>query len=712
MSQPVAVFGKIPVSERSFKAFLKTGNADRLVAFIFSELDDPGRNFYVFRYLKKEAAVFAFFYFNYGNRDLLLQSVPLTVLLALAPFAAPQATGHVLATLDALNLGKEDNIAAYRIQEGQVTEISAITDEEWNLLLKDVKKYFFNKATADFASEFHRGQLVDTAIVKKCTALAEEKRKTQVLQNLHTASFTSPLHFFDNYYYNGQFIYYSFGIIAVLDKINPLAFKQTAYGGTDGNYVAIGGTLIKADAATFKKLQKYENVYYTSATGVYDAQLQPVPEADPASFRLADEYHATDKAHIYFNGLVIDKTEVGRYTLYTKGYFWANIVLMGEKTVYVGKEKITVDAASFTIVHYPAGIHHNNYFVLVAKDREGTMILYKKYPYKDPVQLLRDEDPDAFIASVKATLNQATAHVEKIPPPPRGGDNGEAYYHSFSNWAQQYFDTYFEEHRYDYDLYRLINNYFATCFELKKYTEAILLYEKIKDTAWLNPHLFHHTACLYMALHEQEKAIAELRKALVYGYSEIDRIWTDKDLEPIWTNEKFVQLRNFHQANPHPVASLELLEAIVQLQANKGVERFAKTIIRELPNRVYFPDPATIPEHTGDATLDAHYKKYRELLATVFVTCFNNGLITEYDALYRVYCKHAAITPQVHYLVLQNLFRHAHFSGHANQEELEKCLLVVALLKEAVNRITDEEQKAAATAAFNDDGFFQFVLGL
>ncbi|TDX01885.1 TPR end-of-group domain-containing protein [Dinghuibacter silviterrae] len=606
MSQPVAVFGRLPMGEPSYKDFLKTPEADRLAAFIYAEVDQPVRNFYVFRYLKKEGAVFAFFYFNYGNRESLVQSEPLDVLKGLTRFADPQKEAYIVATLDALNLGKEDNVVAYQIHQGVTKDIP---EEDWTALLKDVKKQFFAKTVGDFAGELDR--VVDPVIVRKCKALAEEKRKATVAQNLHLASFTEPVHLFENYYYNGRFVYYTYGRVSALDMLDVKNFKQTPYGGTDGVYAVVDGRAVRTDTATFKKMQKGEAIFYKSTTGVYDPQLNRLDNADPASFRLVDENHATDNGHVYFNDLAIEKETLGNFSLFIKGYYWDNIVLQGEKAIYVGKEKIPVDAATWRIVDY-----HNDPFVLTAEDKDGPMTLYKERPYKEPVQLLRNQQP-----------------VKRMTPQP--------------------------DERYDYFHYVRLNNFLADCFEKKQYREGLDAYEAVQDLAWINPHLFHHAACLYAAMGETDKAVKEVRKAILYGYEETARIWEDEDLKTLKGHEKFEKLHRYHQENPLPVAHTELMEAMLELQEADIKDNLLHTIIVNILNRVYFPE-------VGET------EKYRALLEKVFAAYFTPRYIKE--KIYLLYRDHSLLSPEVHNEVFLSVFKDAHFNGRTQKAKLEECL--------------------------------------
>ena len=104
MSQPVALIAKIPLPLEDFKKFRRSRASRVLVRCLADEIRDPISKYMVFRYLKPESALFAFFYFNYGNASLLRESTEWEVLQTVASYARDGRSGFVLHSLDALNI--------------------------------------------------------------------------------------------------------------------------------------------------------------------------------------------------------------------------------------------------------------------------------------------------------------------------------------------------------------------------------------------------------------------------------------------------------------------------------------------------------------------------------------------------------------------------------------------------------------------------------
>ncbi len=702
MSQPVAIFAKIPLTEKSFKSFMRTAPVKQLAAFIFDTLNQPGKNFYVFRYLKKEQVLFAYFYFNYG--PLPAASPVMAALQRAVTFADLPGVGYIAGMHDALNFDQADLRDIYQINGQQCMPVKEIPAADWQQLEKDIRQQFFKKVTGDFANEFYKGKIVDSAIVRKCKALAEKHRQEGVLKNLDTASFSQPLFFFDEYFFNGQYIYRPGGHVSVFKQLDAARFRQTPYGGTDGRYVVTGGKILLTDTASFKKMQQTELIYYKSAIGVYNEELQLIPEADPVTFKVVDDHHAVDANNIYFNHLVIAKASIGAYQFDTRGYFWHCIILTGERAVYVGREQIAVDPATFRVLRFPANIHYNHCLLAIAADKNGTMILYKPSPFDGPVQIIRNEDPDTFIQKIAAEINNRRFENNQ-PPTPSAYDR--AFYESFQTWLRSHFDTYYPAHQLKRDFYIAINNYMHACFQEQQYEALLDIYEKVKGYAWLNPYIFHHTACTYVKLGQLDAAVAEVRKALVYGYDKLKDIWTDTDLEPIWQHAHFIELRRFAEANTYPFVTLEMLEAIAQLEPGTAT---TANIISHVADIMYFPDLPQVPDSVEDAALAARYARYRELLARIYEDYFMRGQSFGKERLYRVYRHHTALSPHVHADMLLYTFKDAHMFGRVDETKLTECLNMAAALKDSLARIADVDKREAVQKELERNTFFSFVL--
>jgi hypothetical protein len=90
----------------------------------------------------------------------------------------------------------------------------------------------------------------------------------------------------------------------------------------------------------------------------------------------------------------------------------------------------------------------------------------------------------------------------------------------------------YSSHKKDTDYLAEVNDFLFECYKEQQYTFAIDLYESIKETAYLNPYIFHQTACIYTALNDVDNAQIEIKKAIKYKYEGLDLLMSDPDVRP------------------------------------------------------------------------------------------------------------------------------------------------------------------------------------
>ncbi|KIO77069.1 hypothetical protein TH53_11425 [Pedobacter lusitanus] len=64
MAQPAGILAKIRISEENYRKYVKKRVAGPLADIIFENLTGGSRNYYVFKYLKKENCIYVFFLFS------------------------------------------------------------------------------------------------------------------------------------------------------------------------------------------------------------------------------------------------------------------------------------------------------------------------------------------------------------------------------------------------------------------------------------------------------------------------------------------------------------------------------------------------------------------------------------------------------------------------------------------------------------------------
>lgn len=710
MSEPAALVARIQIDEAAFKRFLLGKPAKLLAQCIDTALDQQHRSYHVFRYLKAAQAVFAFFYFHHGNAESLRQSDELAVLKALAPFAAPGAAGHILCCLNAWDLAS-DVCARFAIVDQQCVDQPSAPDAPWPPgWRQDCDKYFYRETETDFALNFAKGRIVDKSIVRRCAKLAEARRLRQVVDQLHLATFAQPLRFFGDYFFNGEFVYLQSGRTTPLPGIDPRTFGPTPYGGADAQHAVVGCQVRRVEVATFKALQKGETLYHKDRHQVFDAHLAPLPEADAASFRVLSEHDVQDSRFLYFAGQRLAKASLGAFRFEPTGYFHQEKLLLAENAVYIGSERVSVDPATFEVVRavedLTAGIAFT--FLYIVRDRQGLGVLYRELTPQGghgPAHLVRTDDAERTLAEVQRQRVEAQEAAHCFPP--GVGDDGPAgYAERFRAWAAQHFDTACARYKYHAGslLYGPIHDFFRAAFDEKGHAEVLALYERIRSTAWLNPHLFHHTARCFVALGQHEAAMAEVRKACVFGHTALGLLWQDDDLRPLWGDARFQAWRvEFGDGDTGAEAQPELLAAIDELppEAFENGHGLCDLLLR-LACRFRFGEP-NATDSEGAARLR---RIFRHRLRTAHA-------FYEDKAFYVRHVDHPLLHPLVHFEMLQRQFNEAHaYGGSIVPQAMARAQATLNRLRRAVVEITDPGVRQDVDEEVARNPFLRHVLSL
>lgn len=743
MSQPVALIARIPLTEETFKKFLRTKASRLLIECVADELIRPSNAYLVFRYLKLEQALFAFFHFNHGNAELLRESREWQVLQQLATHATG-SQGFVLHSLDALNLF-DDIVAAYQVVDGRCVETPMAELEGLDLpkFLKECQKYFFAATEVHFALQVERGRVVDKSIARRSRERVEELRIEQLADKLHGASFVQPMYLFGDYFFNGQFVYHKGGEITPLPGIEAASFRSAAWGGIDAQHAVVHNQVLPVDAASFQMLQKGETEFYKDQAQVFSTdfhgetawprQLQRMPQADAPSFKLRDDFLAEDAHHLYFRGKVVPRADIGTCRVEPAGYFHDLKLLVGEHAVYLGADRLPLDAASFRLEHdlpvEGTGIAFVNAYVV--GDARGLYLLDRECLPTGRFGGLR-LTPVADLAAAQVLLAQMgqvyqnrNGPGQDRPSMPHQASQDDraalsAYSDLFARWASEHFDAEYARDRLDADcsLYRDVNNYFYSLFQLGRPAEVIAFYPRIQATAWFNPYLFHHTACSYAALGRVEEALEEVRRAMVYRYPHLDKLWQDPDLSALHQHPEFQAVAEQARQTSTPQASPQLLDSILQLPPIDGqhATRALGGFLRRLALGTSFAPLADAQDPVRDYQLRQVFKRYlnHHLVESTASRSYARNSPNKGD-FYLAYREHPYLHPLAHWKRFEGTYGAAH--SHTNTVDANAVVAAARSLLPTLKAAVAAAQAAGDAEVLADiererecNGFFRHVM--
>ncbi|EJE50011.1 hypothetical protein PMI14_05411 [Acidovorax sp. CF316] len=743
MSQPVALIARIPLTEAAFKKFLRSKAAGLLADCIADELMQPSNAYPVFRYLKLEQALFAFFYFNHGNAAFLQESREWQALQQLAAHATGPG-GFVLHSLDALNLF-DDTVAAYQVAEGRCTEtpLALVQGLDQPAFLKECKKHFFRATEVHFALQLPKGRIVDKSIAKRSLARVEAQRIERLVDSLHEASFVQPMHLFGDYFFNGQCVYHKAGDITPLPEIDAASFRPAAWGGTDARHAVVARQVLQVDAASFRMLQKGETEFYKDQSQVFSTdfhgeatwprQLRRIPQADAHSFKLRGDFLAEDAHHFYFRGKVVPRADIGTCRVEPAGYFHDLKLLVGEHAVYLGADRLPLDAASFRLEHdlpvEGTGIAFVNAYVV--GDASGRYLLDRECLPSGRFDGLR-LTPVADLAAAQVLLaqrgqayhdrNQPGQGRPSMPHPASPEDRAAigAYADLFARWASEHFDAEYARDRLDADgsLYRDVNNYFYALFQLGRPAEVIAFYPRIEATAWFNPHLFHHTACSYAALGRVDEALEEVRRAMVYRYPHLDKLWQDPDLSALHQHPEFQAMAEQARQTSTPQVSPQLLDSILELPPIDGQHgtRALGGFLRRLALGTSFAPLADAQDPARDHPLRQVFTRYlnHHLVEGTASRSYARNSPNQGD-FYLAYRAHPYLHPLAHWKRFEGTYAAAH--SYANTVDANAIVAAARSLLPTLKAAVAAAQAAGDAEVLADiererecNGFFRHLM--
>ncbi len=170
---------------------------------------------------------------------------------------------------------------------------------------------------------------------------------------------------------------------------------------------------------------------------------------------------------------------------------------------------------------------------------------------------------------------------DAAPSKPRRRGRAAAIRAFAERWLAEHFDFFLSEHPFNRSFWQAIQRYMYACRHLGQYDAMIQIAARIEAHAWINPYIFHHTACAYAARGNVRRAVNEVRRALTFGYDRIDEMFADPDLASLAGDAEFLSLK----AIARPIANvrrqflpLELLQYLQTLEDSPHLRGFHDTL--------------------------------------------------------------------------------------------------------------------------------------
>jgi hypothetical protein len=756
MSQPVGIVSKIKISEDAFKKYIKQ-ESNAIAEELFDSFWHKASAIYLFQYNKKQQTLYAFVYYNYGNSELLQESAIYKALIKIEPFLNSDDEGYFIATLDSLNFG--DFVTEKRIKNGKWNDYN-FPQKEINTIWKEAQKKFLNKIedVSDYSSFFNENKsFVDKEILKHFEIIREKARIKTVKEALPKANLLNPIQIFKGYFYNGTEFYYCNGNdkITFFENIQLQELEETNYGLTDGTHVIIGEKVINANPKTFKKLHKFYTTFYKTDTKVFDEKLDKIEIADAKTFKLstykrdiADIYYGEDANNLYYLGKIISKETLGSFS-FSNALFYNETLLIGTKKIYLGAKPLDeIDAGSYekltlknTVMYefiekqYTSNDSYAGsmkVFFSYGKDKNGEFFIFKPYVnaadwcfvatsfgYKNnEVVVLRKNEAEflEFYEKYKREVFENTLPFLQSILPENNSDSA-AYFTQFQAFFEsKRFDKLVEENKYVPDFLTKFNNYLHHCWQLysntrdKNYlTTGLTHYKKIESQfiGELNPFIFHHLACFSVDLNQLDEAVNYVLKAFYYGYLQFHLMLNDEDLQPIFNNEKFLEIKNWYETNiPTPYKENQDWRWHPNYTQFPYFNAFNVKLLEELPNEIkkgtkhnynqidyvsYIMKNYFIWDFLEEK--DENSKAYNKLIST-FASFFNSYLQNTMDLSWQEHCayhfyqNYAITNAKSHLVRLEYLFFNAHNEYGFNEINEEN-------ISDLVNRIQLKYQDAS-----------------
>lgn len=534
MSEPCSFTALVRMAPEAFAAAMRSDAADDLAVAIAHSVSDGSKDVAVVRYLKKEASVLLLWYFWCPEPlEALLKSAVVAALLRLAAFKDVGGTDRAAVSDDANNFNQTGPKVGFRFMPGRVDRDDRFDPDEVEAFDHLQRQHFFrhlDRIERGNGQWFDDKRLLDPKLACKVAEVLEGRRRQIARESLPTATPLEPVRLFDKFHYNGLFVVHATPSMSVpLPSVDPYALRQTKYGAADAEHVIVGRSVIETDPTRFKVLKNDSATFYATSDRVYNGELEAIDKADPKTFKLVGAY-ARDKKRWYDSrGMALD--DVGdNARVDATLYFLPWTLLLGDRSVYLGSQRLQVDAGSCKLVRAVAKRRDPfNGGLIWLRDKAGDCIVtcigafgrpstHTLQRTDDPLRLWQEEEStwDRLTTSDDPinTLQKETRDLRKAV-----GDDPQSLVTVFEAWASENLDPLWSDDRYNAVLWDAIEEYLQALIQVEAYDHAFTFFQRISSDAWFRPQIYVHAI---LALLEQQGAAdagRELVNLVRYHYT-------------------------------------------------------------------------------------------------------------------------------------------------------------------------------------------------
>ncbi|MDM1496908.1 hypothetical protein HX063_16120 [Myroides odoratimimus] len=673
MAQPVGLLSKIKITDTNYKAFFKT----KAVTVISEEMYDcvhyNYQDHYFYQYNKKKEELLCLAFYNHGNRETLIgnfyQSIKEVVLLALDH-------SFIALTLDAFNWTEVDT---YEVLEEDVWNIKQITKEEL-AIVQSIALTCSEQFDQPFVEKLFNSKIVDSNVVKKVSALQEKHRLANLTTFAKEATPLRPIHLFGNYYYNGKAVFSCKSGGHIYTDIDLATFKPTVYGAADAEHVLFLDKCIKTNPKKFKRVAKYETVYYLSEEGVLDEKGVWIEGSDATTFKLKEDYLAEDSINLYYWGNVVSKSSFSTYRV--ESYPYQTDFLITDTAVYYTQYKLEVDAQSFRFLKRLEGLAYS-YTGFVGEDKEG-LFVYLIEENKGQVIRSTGLSIDQLLQLFQDKYGNKYWRMEEdericLEKP------SATYYKEFAKKCKTPWVFYQIKELRDYA--KLI----VQKYEDKKDEEELIpfwkIYSLVEPYLWIEADSYKYVTLMYCIEGKQEHALDTLRKAIMYGAFDVMEFFDHPLLSTIQEHEYFLELKEYATQNK-PIGykipmQLEILEKLLALPQSMYTDG---TILW----KYHLYDNVDIEEAMREhPQLTDYYTRYITLNTEMFNRFFKRHNLIDMD--YTPYEEYHCMPIEASIIMLKYYMRMADIPSGSVAYFIPQLIQRMDKIKERINRLEGEE---------------------
>lgn len=680
MSEPCSFTALIHMTPEALAALMRSRTLDPLADAIAGIVTDGLNDIVVFKYLKKEQALFAHYYFYYPEGlESILQQPGVSSLLAASEFKDAEVADRAVVSHDANNFTQSEPSAGFAIERGRFSRKDSFDAQTITAFDRLLDQHFFKVAEglSDSGGQwFKNSRVIDTKLRRKVERKLEARQLLIARERVPSATSFRPVRLFDKYHYNGHFVLWSGrSPLVPLIGIDPHTIRQTGYGTADTNHVIVDGLVLRTDPARFKALRKGETTFYVSADCVYDDRMSPVAEADPKSFKLVHSAFARDKDRWYTHRGAPIEDVGGSARIDDSLYYTSLTLLLGELSVYLGDRRLPLHAPSCRVVR-TRPLRKDSFYggLLWLADEEGDYIisLVGQFGQEPSLNVRRTSTPDACLGEEEAAWEALIATAIPIDAlrheTRRAKDDEEAantFVSFFEDWLSQHLDAQWRETPYNSFFWEGVDRYFEMLLRSGEHERLLEFYPRIEAEAWFWPQIFPRTALAYLALGRTEEAVEEIRRAVIYSHSSVLKLFEIPQIAALFEREDIVKLKAFAdflngRSGKGPPLPGELARHWLDAIPDRHRVRTAQHIF----SHFHIPDAAFLDAiRSADADKAELYEQMLARFMNVSMLDASTRHFPAYDARknYPVWGELPGLHPAVHLIAASSLYSEGFF---------------------------------------------------